>query len=93
MKMWGGRFDGEPDAGFMQFSSSISFDVRLYPYDIECTRAWAEALAGASGIYQVHGDGRRELVVAGEGLIGLAFHPARGVAVASGDAVYLFPRW
>jgi sugar lactone lactonase YvrE len=53
----------------------------------------AEALAGASGIYRVHGDGRRELVVAGEGLIGLAFHPARGVAVASGDAVYLFPRW
>ena len=47
MKMWGGRFDGEPDAGFMQFSSSISFDVRLYPYDIECTRAWAEALVGA----------------------------------------------
>ena len=52
-----------------------------------------EALAGVSGIYRVHGGGRRELVVAGEGLIGLAFHPARGVAVASGDAVYLFPRW
>jgi hypothetical protein len=61
--------------------------------DGEGTLYVAEALAGASGIYRVHGDWRRELVVAGDGLIGLAFHPARGVAVASGDAVYLFPRW
>jgi sugar lactone lactonase YvrE len=53
----------------------------------------AEALAGASGIYRVRGGSSRELVVAGEGLIGLAFHPARGVAVASTEAAYLFPRW
>lgn len=53
----------------------------------------AEALAGASGIYRVRGGGPRELVVAGDGLIGLALHPSRGVAVASTDAVYLFPRW
>ncbi len=53
----------------------------------------AEALAGASGIYRVRGGGPRELVVAGDGLIGLAFHAARGVAVASSDAAYLFRRW
>lgn len=53
----------------------------------------ADALAGASGIYRVRGGSPRELVVAGEGLIGLAFHPARGVAVASGDSAYLFPPW
>lgn len=47
MKMWGGRFEQEPDEGFMEFSSSIGFDVRLYPYDIECTRAWAGALRSA----------------------------------------------
>lgn len=47
MKMWGGRFAGEPDVGFMRFSSSIGFDARLYAYDIECTRAWAHALEGA----------------------------------------------
>lgn len=51
-----------------------------------------EALAGASGIYRVRG-GARELVAAGDGLIGLAFHPDRGVAVASGDAVYLLSHW
>ncbi len=53
----------------------------------------AEALAGASGIYRVRAGEPRELVVAGDGLIGLAFHKERGVAVASGDAVYLFPHW
>jgi sugar lactone lactonase YvrE len=53
----------------------------------------AEALAGASGIYRIRRGGRRELVVAGDGLIGLAFHPARGAAVASSDAVHVFPQW
>jgi sugar lactone lactonase YvrE len=61
--------------------------------DAEGTLHVAEALAGASGIYRVRAGGRRELVVAGEDLIGLAFHPARGVGVASIDAVYLFPQW
>lgn len=50
----------------------------------------AEAMAGRSGIYRLEPRGRRELVAAGEGTIGLAFHPSRGVAVASGDAAYLF---
>lgn len=47
MKMWGGRFAGEPDDLFLDFSRSIDFDVRLYPYDITCTRAWAKALSSA----------------------------------------------
>jgi hypothetical protein len=33
------------------------------------------------------------LMVAGDGVIGLAFHPQRGVAVASGDTAYLLDRW
>ncbi len=53
----------------------------------------AEALAGASGIYRLKRGGRRELVVAGENLVGLAFHPARGAAVVSSDAAFLFPSW
>jgi sugar lactone lactonase YvrE len=61
--------------------------------DAKGTLHVAEALAGASGIYRVRRGGRRELVVAGDGLIGLAFHPTRGAAVASSDAVYLFPHW
>jgi sugar lactone lactonase YvrE len=61
--------------------------------DAEGTLHVVEALAGASGVYRVRSGKPRELVVAGEGLIGLAFHAARGVAVASADAVFLFPRW
>jgi argininosuccinate lyase len=45
--MWGGRFEKEPDLGFMEFSYSIGFDVRLYPYDIGTTIAWSKALAEA----------------------------------------------
>ena len=48
----------------------------------------AEALAGDSGIYRVDGGDRRELIVAGSGLVGLAFHPARGLAVASRDKAW-----
>lgn len=61
--------------------------------DAEGTLHVTEALAGSSGIYRVGAGGTRELVLAGEGLIGLAFHPARGAAVASGDSVYLLPGW
>ena len=61
--------------------------------DGEGTLYVAEALAGASGIYRVPPDGRRELVVAGDGVIGLAFHPERGVAVSSSDTAYLFDPW
>jgi hypothetical protein len=53
----------------------------------------AEALAGASGVYRILPGARRELVVAGDGAIGLAFHPSRGVAVSSGDCAYLFDSW
>jgi hypothetical protein len=50
----------------------------------------ADSLAGASGVFRVVPGRRRELMVAGDGVIGLAFHPAGGAAVASGDAVYGF---
>ncbi len=40
-----------------------------------------DALAGASGIYpRVPATARRELVRRGDGVVGLAFDPARGVA-------------
>jgi hypothetical protein len=53
----------------------------------------AEALAGASGVYRVWPGGQRELMVAGDGVIGLAFHPDRGVAVSSAENAYLFAGW
>ncbi|MBU1670142.1 MAG: argininosuccinate lyase [Actinobacteria bacterium] len=45
--MWGGRFGEEPDVLFIEFGKSISFDARLYPYDIDCTAAWSDALLEA----------------------------------------------
>jgi argininosuccinate lyase len=48
MKMWGGRFEKEPEGGLLSFTSSLGFDVRLYSYDIRCTGAWTLALAHAS---------------------------------------------
>jgi len=43
-KLWGGRFDGAPDAHFDAFQRSFPFDKRLLPYEIAVDRAWAKAL-------------------------------------------------
>lgn len=50
-----------------------------------------EAMAGASGVYALRPGAPAELVVAGAGLVGLAFGPAGQLAVASNESVYLFP--
>jgi sugar lactone lactonase YvrE len=47
-----------------------------------------EALAGASGLYRVPGEGPPELVLAGPGLIGVAFSPSGGVVVCTSDTAY-----
>ena len=52
MKLWGGRFKGEPDSDFARFNASFSFDRRLIEADIEASVAHAEALASA-GILMV----------------------------------------
>ena len=49
-----------------------------------------EALAGASGLYRVMPDGSPELVVAGGGLIGLAFDSHGALLVCSNDTAYRF---
>jgi argininosuccinate lyase len=45
MKLWGGRFEGQPSELMEQFNASIGFDWRLYEADIEGSAAYAEALA------------------------------------------------
>jgi sugar lactone lactonase YvrE len=50
-----------------------------------------EALAGSSGVYALRPGREPELVVAGAGLIGLAFGPAGELVVASNGSVYSFP--
>src|SRR5215472_11143337 len=43
-RLWGGRFEREPDAHFDRFQRSFAFDRRLLPYEIAVDRAWAKAL-------------------------------------------------
>src|SRR5919108_4117758 len=43
-RLWGGRFEREPNAQFDSFQRSFAFDKRLLPYEIAVARAWAKAL-------------------------------------------------
>src|ERR1700746_2225859 len=45
-RLWGGRFDREPDKQFDAFQRSFAFDRRLLPYELAVDRAWAKALQG-----------------------------------------------
>jgi outer membrane protein assembly factor BamB len=47
-----------------------------------------EALAGWSGLYRLRSDGTRELVLAGQGLVGVAFDPTGGLVVSSNATAY-----
>ncbi|HEY2065309.1 MAG TPA: argininosuccinate lyase [Gemmatimonadaceae bacterium] len=47
-KLWGGRFGGGPTPEFDALNNSIGVDVRLWPYDIRLSKAWAVALWGAN---------------------------------------------
>ena len=49
-RLWGGRFEREPDKQFDAFQRSFAFDRRLLPYEIAVDRAWAKALQGV-GIF------------------------------------------
>src|SRR3989440_10008465 len=44
-RLWGGRFEREPDKHFDAFQRSFAFDRRLLPYELAVDRAWAKALA------------------------------------------------
>jgi len=43
-RLWGARFDREPNARFDAFQRSFAFDRRLLPYELAVDRAWAKAL-------------------------------------------------
>jgi argininosuccinate lyase len=65
MKLWGGRFTGQADAGFAEFNSSFAFDRRLIDADIEASLAHAEALVAAGVLTESEagkiGEGLREI--------------------------------
>ena len=60
-------------------------------FDAAGTLHVVEALAGASGVFALRAGSAPELIVAGAGLVGLAFGPGGQLAVASNESVYLFP--
>jgi len=45
-RLWGGRFERAPNAGFDAFQGSFAFDRRLLPHELAVDRAWAKALQG-----------------------------------------------
>jgi len=47
-KLWGGRFDREPDKAFYDFQRSLPVDRRLLPCEIAVDCAWAKGLAAAN---------------------------------------------
>jgi sugar lactone lactonase YvrE len=60
-------------------------------FDTTGTLFVAEALAGASGLYRLPVGGEPELVLAGPGLVGLAFDPNGTLVVCSNDNAYRLP--
>jgi argininosuccinate lyase len=47
MKLWGGRFEGNPSEVFERFSNSLDFDRRLLDVDVRGSQAFARSLARA----------------------------------------------
>jgi argininosuccinate lyase len=46
-RLWGGRFEREPNKEFDSFQRSFGFDRRLLRYELAVDRAWAKALQKA----------------------------------------------
>jgi argininosuccinate lyase len=46
-KLWGGRFAGGPAPAFDALNNSIGVDFRLWPFDIQLSKAWAVGLWNA----------------------------------------------
>ncbi len=57
-------------------------------FDADGTLFVVDALAGSNGLYRVRSGREPELVLAGAGLIGLAFDSAGGLVVCSNDTAY-----
>jgi len=47
-KLWGGRFADGPAPEFDALNSSIAVDFRLWPFDVQLSKAWAMALYKAN---------------------------------------------
>jgi hypothetical protein len=61
-------------------------------FDAQGTLHVVEALAGTSGLYRIPREGAPECVLAGPGLVGVAFGPGGGLVVTSNDTAYRLAR-
>jgi argininosuccinate lyase len=78
-KLWGGRFAAGPSPLLEQVNRSIGIDIRLWPFDIRLSQAWAESLGAARVIPEAES---RALV---EGLAAVGRRLAAGVTPAASD--------
>ncbi len=61
-------------------------------FDANGTLFVVEALAGTSGLYRLPAGGAPEFVLAGPGLVGVAFDPRGGLVVCSNETAYRLPK-
>ena len=54
--LWHGRFEGGPAAELMAYTESLSFDLRLWPDDIEGSRAHVRGLVRAGILTEAERD-------------------------------------
>lgn len=78
-KLWGGRFGAGSAPAFDALNSSIGTDFRLWPYDVQASKAWAVALWGA-GVLTLD-----ESKAIEQGLDGVAARLEEGEAPGPGD--------
>ena len=79
--------DGTVSVGYTGFGrpQGLAFDARGTLWVVD-------ALAGSSGVYRFAGNGTPELVVAGPGLVGVAFEPRGSVITCSNETAYRVAR-
>src|SRR5206468_6081909 len=61
-------------------------------FDLSGALFVVEALAGTSGLYRLPEKGAPEMMLAGPGLVGVAFDQHGGLVVCSNDTAYRLPR-
>lgn len=84
-KLWGGRFAGGPAPELEAVNRSIGTDLRLWPFDVKLSQAWASALATA-GVYTAD-----EAAMVRDGLDRVAARIAAGEQpIASDEDVHTF---